>query len=84
MAYEASQPNKNPGKQIDLDFSKKPEKTFEQERKEMAELIGLMDESKLTKKDGKWYVGYLTVNEYLGTMSGDDNSDMYKDKRNIN
>ena len=74
MAYEAQKPNNiKSGSQIDLDFSKQPEKTFEQERAEMANKLGLLDESKLTKKDDTWYVGNLTSDEYLDAVSGNDN-----------
>ena len=74
MAYEAQKPNNiKSGSQIDLDFRKQPEKTFEQERAEMANKLGLLDESKLTKKDDTWYVGNLTSDEYLDAVSGNDN-----------
>ncbi len=87
MIHEMRKLNANPKtKQIDFDFDTKPDtvdQAFEKEKEQMGKFLGLMDLSKLSKKDGIWYVGYLTADEWLQTLSGNDHTDPYRYKKGL-
>jgi hypothetical protein len=67
--------------QIEINFNNTEDQveSYEKEKKEIARFHGILDTTNLIKKDdGKWYMHGLEVSEYIETMSGNENSELYK------
>ena len=89
MNYESKSNNKPDSIQHKINFDEvdkeqkiKADKILEEERDHIAKTFKVADVSKLSKKNGQWYIDNMTVEEWDNLFSGNDNSETHKNFKN--